>query len=97
MSTHRHIPECVHHTLWSYDIDALDVRRDQRLIITQVLNRGGAEAVRWLRTQYTDPEIAAVVQTPARGRWFPQVLHFWAAILNLQIPANVIRQAVLAL
>lgn len=91
------IPPYVRHTLWSYDLSALDLQRDQRDIITQVLNRGGARAVHWLRQTYGDAAIAAVVRDPPRGRWFPQVLNFWATLYHLTIPPDTFKRAVIAL
>lgn len=90
------IPSHVHHALWAYDISTLDLKHDKTLIITQVLNRGGAQAVRWLRQTYGDADIAAVVQYPARGVWFSQVLNFWAVIYNLTIQPKLFRRAIIA-
>lgn len=89
------LPPFVHHALWAYDITTLDVQHDRALIITQLLNRGGADAVRWLRQTYGDIEIAAVVQQPARGRWFPHVLNFWATMYNLVIQPEVFHHAII--
>lgn len=91
------IPSYVHHALWSYDIAALDLQRDQRDIITQLLNRGGARAVHWLRQIYGDAAIAAVVRNPPRGRWFPQVLNFWVTIYNIVLDPTVLQRAIITL
>lgn len=97
MSSKSTIPKFVHHALWAYDISSLDLQRDERLIITQVLNRGGAKAVRWLRQAYGDSKLAAVVQDPPRGLWFPQVLNFWATIFSITIQVQKFKKALVAL
>ena len=38
------IPDFVAPFLWSYDIDALDIERDKKRIITNVLNLGTERA-----------------------------------------------------
>lgn len=97
MKSAGQIPSFVHHALWAYDSATLDLDRDKQLIITQILNRGGAKAIHWLRETYSDGTIAAVVQSPARGLWFPQVLNFWAMIYGLTIPSDSAHRAAINL
>lgn len=93
MSDQRTIPETLRHIFWSYDIDALDLQRDKRLIIAQVLNRGNGAAIRWLRTIYPENDLRAVVSAPQRGQWFPQVLTFWATILHIELSRTLYQKA----
>ena len=51
------IPKFVQPFLWSYDVDALDISRDKRRIITNVLNLGTSEATDWLFDTYTNEDI----------------------------------------
>lgn len=97
MSTKPVVPSYVQHALWAYDISSLDLQRDERMIITQVLNRGGAKAVRWLRQTYGDSKLAAVVQTPSRGLWFSQVLNFWMTIFNITLQPQKFKQALISM
>ncbi len=94
MKSNPVIPPYIHHALWACDIASLDLQRDERFIITQVLNRGGAKAVRWLRQTYGDSRLATIVQDPSRGLWFPQVLNFWMTILGVSIQPEKFKRAV---
>ncbi len=87
-------PPAVTACLWSYNPDALDIRRDREEIITQVLNYGIWEAVKWVRETYSDDDIREVLKKPARGRWFKQALHFWLVALGLSLPSEIYQRAI---
>lgn len=76
-------PPAVRACLWSYDISALDLERDQTLIITNVLNYGTKEATEWLFSQYPASLIAAVIQTPLPGRWDKKSLALWSLVFDV--------------
>jgi len=77
------IPEFVRPFLWSYDTAALDLERDKRLIITQVLNLGTRQATDWLRSVYPLPDLREAVVHPAPGVWNKKSLAFWGLIFNV--------------
>src|SRR3989344_8026380 len=63
------IPKFVKPFLWSYDIEALDISRDKKRIITNVLNLGTSEATRWLFNTYTKEDIKECLLNPLPGAW----------------------------
>jgi len=83
--------------LWSYNIDNIDLREDKEIIITQVLNYGDAERIKWLYSVYTEEDIREVVLSPRRGRWFEKVLNFWEIILKTKIPKKKKEKAIFRL
>jgi len=91
------IPKKMQWLLWSYDIDSLDLERDKDYIITQVLNYGTWEDLKWLFKVYSEREIKNVVKKPARGLWFRDVLNFWNLMLNLKLKKRVFEEAILDL
>lgn len=77
-------PPAVRACLWSYDIHALDLERDETLIITNVLNYGTKEATEWLFSRYPAARIAPVVQAPLAGRWDKKSLALWSLIFGVK-------------
>lgn len=91
------LPAEIRACLWSYDPEKLDLKRDRREIVTQVLNYGTWSAVKWLRAVYSDNEIREVLQTATRGRWFKQCLNFWLLQLQVTLPPERYRRALFQL
>lgn len=82
------IPKALQAALWSYDLKKLDIEDDKKLIITQVLNYGVLEDVKWLYSVYSEYDIMEVVKDPSRGRWFAKTLNFWLTVFDLEIDEN---------
>lgn len=81
--------------LWSEDFRKLDLKRDKTKIITQILNRGTFEAMKWLRKRYTWREIKNVFKNPQRGLWFPKTLHFWSGYFGIRLTPVTYQKALL--
>lgn len=79
------LPKSLQAALWSYNLTNLDVKKDKKLIITQVLNYGVLQDIKWLFSTYSEQDIKEVVANPARGRWFVKTLNLWLTIFNLEI------------
>jgi len=80
--------------LWSYDVRDLDVARDKKYIITQVLNYGTWQDLKLLYKLYPEKDIKKVVSHPARGLWFKKVLNFWTTIFNIQLKKEIWQRAI---
>ncbi len=78
------IPEFVQPFLWSYDIKALDISRDKKRIITNVLNLGTSEATRWLFNTYTKQDIKECLLNPLPGEWNSKSMNFWSLVLDVK-------------
>lgn len=91
----KQIPSFLQSVLWSYPIDALDLKQDKEYIITQILNYGDWQTVKWLRNIYGDKAIKAVIQHPGRGQWFERVFNFWEQIFNIKIDPQARKRAIL--
>ncbi|MDP1688705.1 MAG: hypothetical protein Q8L47_01060 [bacterium] len=78
------IPSYVRPFLWSYDISQLDLSRDKKRIITNVLNLGSSEATKWLFGTYTHNDIKNAVIDPSPGEWSKKSLNFWGIVLGVK-------------
>ncbi len=84
------IPKFVQPFLWSYDIKELNLSRDKRRIITNVLNLGTKEATDWLFKTYTKEDIKDCLVHPLPGEWNNKSMVFWSFLMNIkQGKANV--------
>ena len=68
------LPKDLQSALWSYDVSKLDDKKDASLIITQLLNYGGEEAKDWVWKNYSESEIARIINHPQRGTWNRNIL-----------------------
>jgi len=78
------IPRFIQPFLWSYDINALDLSRDKKRIITNVLNFGTKEATDWLFEVYTKDDIRDCLIHPLSGEWNNKSMVFWSFLLGVQ-------------
>lgn len=77
-------PDAVKATLWSYDLDRLDLQAHKAQIITQVLNYGTADAVAWLFATYPHEEIVKMVEWPRPGEWNRKSLNYWSIVFGVR-------------
>jgi len=78
------IPQFIQPFLWSYDIEKLDLSRDKKRIITNVLNLGTTRATEWLFETYGREDIKEVLTNPLPGEWNKKSLNFWGLVLDVR-------------
>jgi len=88
------IPKKMKWLFWSYDINSLDLEIDKDYIISQVLNYGTWEDLKWLFKVYRKRDIKNIVKNPKRGIWFKKVLNFWTTIFNISLKKNILKRAI---
>ena len=77
------LPELLGRYFWDYAPGGLSWPADRYMIVFRLLEKGGPEAVDWLRTHVSDPEIREVI-TSRKGRGIdPERLRYWQFVLNL--------------
>ncbi len=91
------IPRFLQPYLASYDLSNLDRRKDKDIIITEILNKGDGRALFWLAKTYTKGELKEAVSSPIRGLWMKSVLKYWQRILDVNIPQDKFKRAILDL
>ncbi|MDA2922153.1 hypothetical protein MYX07_02685 [Patescibacteria group bacterium AH-259-L07] len=93
------LPKFLQTCLWSYDISKMDPHdsSDKELIIQQVLNHGGSEALKWFFKTYKREDIVKVVKSPRRGMWLPRALNYWTKVLEVKVPKVIYEAALFSL
>jgi hypothetical protein len=91
------IPKKMQWLFWSCNVNDLDLEKDKNYIISQVLNYGTWEDLKWLFKIYSEKEIKNAVKNPGRGIWFKDVLNFWKLMFNLKIGKKTFERAILNL
>ena len=91
------LPNFLQPYLASYDLTRMDKKRDKKIIITEVLNKGDDIAIKWLGANYSLKEIKEVVSSPIRGMWLSEVLSYWLKIFDLKLSEDVFKRAVINL
>ena len=88
------VPAQFQRSLWSYNIDKMDLEEDKREIITRVLNYGTWEDLKLLYKLYSEKDIKQVVKNPRRGVWFKKVINFWTTIFNIRLKKEIWEKAI---
>lgn len=91
------LPSFLQPNLPSYDLKTLNLKRDKKLIITSILNRGDYKAMTWLGENYSKKDIAEIISQPTRGMWMKSVLSYWLKIFSLNLEKEVFDNAVINL
>lgn len=91
------VPKKMQWLFWSCEVGDLNLKKDKYYIISQVLNYGTWEDVKWLFKVYSEKEIKDVIKNPGRGIWFKDVLNFWDLMLNLKLRKKIFERAILDL
>lgn len=81
--TMKDAPQAVKATLWSYDVDKMDLAINKERIITNVLNYGTKPATDWLFQVYERAEIQKVLETPRSGEWDKKSLNLWTLMFGV--------------
>ncbi len=81
--TMKDAPQAVKATLWSFDVNKMDISTDKERIITNVLNYGTKSATDWLFQVYEKSEIQKVLENPRPGEWDKKSLNLWTLIFGV--------------
>ena len=78
------LPKYVQPFLWSYDIAKIDLQKNKKIIILNILNLGDSQSVKWLFEVYKKEEIKEVIENSSLGEWNKKSLNFWKLFFNIQ-------------
>ena len=77
------LPENLRAFFWDYDPQRLSWERTRHTIILRLLEKGGMQAVGWLRERMTDEQIRDFI-VRRRGRGIdPARLRFWSLLVDI--------------
>ncbi|PIY69120.1 hypothetical protein COY90_02275 [Candidatus Roizmanbacteria bacterium CG_4_10_14_0_8_um_filter_39_9] len=83
-------PQSVKAVLWSYDLNAINVQKDKKIIVSQVLNFGTEEAINWLFRQYGVTTVKKVAAAIPLFEWNKKSLSFWKIILSIDPQKRIV-------
>lgn len=82
------LPEFLKSNFWFTKFDKLNLEKDKKLIVFQVLNNGGFRDWEWLFSAYHHNEIKQIVEASVATSWFRQSLGLWQSILGVKAKPN---------
>lgn len=71
--------------LWSFDVSKIDLEKNKKRIIINVLNLGSKKATDLLFEVYDEKEIRNQVKNSLSGEWNKKALNYWSIILGVNI------------
>jgi hypothetical protein len=78
-------PQSVKNTLWSYDINNVDMEKDKNIIIEHVLNWGNIESILWLFSNYSRNEIVESIKISNSQNWSAKSLNHWSLFFGIEV------------
>jgi hypothetical protein len=79
------LPKFVRQYSWYLDVEKINLQRDKKRIILNIMNYGSLEAIDWLFSIYSKDEINDVlINHGAVGELSKKSLNFWCLILNVE-------------
>ncbi len=79
---------------WSSDLKEINLEKDKKRVITNILNFGSKKATDWLFKKYDKKSIKQIVQNPSPGEWNNKSLNLWRVVFNIKnskIPSRKIK------
>ena len=78
---------------WSFNLAKMDLEKNKKRIITNILNFGSKEATDLLFEVYDLKDIKNQVENPLSGEWSNKSLNYWSIIfdINFKSTKNVLR------
>lgn len=83
-------PQSVKAVLWSYDLNTIELQKDKKIIIAQVLNFGSEEAIKWLFKQYRFTDVEQIANTIPLFQWNKKSLSLWKLVLSINPKSRII-------
>jgi hypothetical protein len=78
------LPKVIQPFLWFSDLKKIDLEKDKKRIILNVLNLGTKKATDWLFAFYGKATIKKIIkQFGGKGELSPKSLNYWALILKI--------------
>ena len=91
------LPSFLQPYLASYNLSKLDIEKDKKLIITEILNKGDSQALKWLTRHYSKKDIKSTIELPIRGSWLKPTLDYWLKIFGIKKSDKTYNEAIINL
>ena len=80
----RFLPKFLRPFLWSYDLSQMDLKKDKKIIIKNILDYGDKQATDWLKKVYSSKEIKEVIRQTYASEWSRKSINFWSLIYEVK-------------
>lgn len=77
------LPTFLQPFLWSYDFFKLDKTKHKKNIIKNILDYGTSRAIIWMKKNYSENEIKAVIRESIKTEWSKKSINYWSHIYNV--------------
>lgn len=84
------IPSYVKPFVWSYDTKKLNLKKDRKVIIINILNLGSIRATEWLFEQFNKADIKKTIQNSSIKEWNEKSLNLWSNFLKVKPKKHVL-------
>ena len=91
------IPKFLQSSLASYDVSKLDMEKDKDLIITEILNKGDENALKWITSNYSEKDVKQIISSPIKGSWLKKTLEYWLKIFDIKLDKRTFKNSVINL
>lgn len=78
------LPESFKPFLWSYDFEKLDLIKNKKIIILNLLNFGTKECTDELLKLYDRAEIKTAIRNSYESEWDKKSLNYWSYIFSVK-------------
>ncbi len=78
------IPKYVKPFLWSYNTNKLDLKKNKKRIIENILNLGSKKATNWLFEKYSKREIKNAIADALPSEWNKKSLNYWSILFGIK-------------
>ena len=82
-SKDQKIPKFIKPYFWYRDIDTMDLVRDKRIVIANILNLGTREATKWLFAEYGKATVKRVWREIPQSEFSRKSLNYWNLIFGV--------------
>ena len=76
------LPLSVINTIWWQDTKSIDIKNDKEMLIKAIMQKGNFEAMKWMKSQYSQKNIVEVFHNSYETEYSPKTLNFWKIVLD---------------
>lgn len=78
------LPEHLRPIFWSWDFDKIDLGKDQRTVIAQVLNYGTMRDWQWMIGVYGEDSLRKVIAEIPASEFFPRTVELFKLLFGIE-------------
>jgi len=76
------LPLSVKNTIWWQNAENINIKNDKKMLIKAIIQKGNFEAIKWMKSQYSQQNIVEVFYNSYETEYSPKTLNFWKVVLK---------------